>query len=211
MSQPSVQLKFLIKYKQINLCWWCCCCVAVAGKIYFFFPFYIHFACFSVSYVHIASYAYRTKWIDLYDPKLCYSIYCILAHSLALALSPISPKFCIRNLNAVIEIILNISLRAHTLHFISFSLGVEICEIRIIPCAAAFLRIFLPVVVVDAAAVAIAVVVASVFVVVVFGRSVRAFGQRTQNIRSFNFSLINFSSPFNKKLIKWEEIMQKHN
>lgn len=27
-------------------------------------------------------------------------------------------------------------------------------------------------------------------------------GQRTQNIRSFNFSLINFSSPFNKKLIK---------
>lgn len=37
----------------------------------------------------------------------------------------------IHNINAVIEIILNISLRAHTLHFI-FA-GVENCEIRIIP------------------------------------------------------------------------------
>lgn len=69
---------------------------------------------------------------------------CSLSLSLYHSLSPISPKFGIRNLNAVIEIILNISLRAHTLHFISFSLGVESCEIRIIPCAVAFLRIFCP-------------------------------------------------------------------
>ena len=144
MSQPSVQLKFLIKYKQINLCWCCCCCccVAVAGKI-FFFIFILPAALSLMFTLHRLRTGQNESTYMIRNCAILYTIH-TSSFSCSLSVSPISPKFCIRNLNAVIEIILNISLRAHTLHFISFSLGVESCEIRIIPCAAAFLRIFYP-------------------------------------------------------------------
>lgn len=187
----------------------------------------------------------RTKWIDLllYEPKTV--LFCFVHRSTNKIRFVSFVPMCvpcgrweygracerqsvcvynIHNINAVIEIILNISLRAHTLHFIATA------------------AVVVAVVVVDITIV-IALLLLLVVVVLLLLKqyccscsctrchrpsSRRALywelnysihlihllavhGQRTQNIRSFNFSLINFSSPFNKKLIKWEKIMQKHN